>query len=74
MPSYNATHYEVTTYYVNTGRSRTTRHRFTEENAEEIGARLNSDGSLYRMDAERLCERWTQRGQHRSIRYTYRVI
>jgi hypothetical protein len=64
--------YEATVYYSSTGSSMTKQYPFTQAQADEVGGVLESDG-LNILLAKKLCEKWTQRGQHGDIRYSYRI-
>lgn len=64
--------YEATVYYASTGSSHTALYPFTQEQANEVGAVLETDG-IGILSAKRLCELWTKRGQHADIRYSYRI-
>lgn len=64
--------YEATVYYTSTGSSHTAMYPFTQEQADEVGAVLETDG-IGILSAKRLCELWTKRGQHADIRYSYRI-
>lgn len=64
--------YEATTYHTSTDSSHIGLYPFTQAQADEIGATLEPDG-IDLETAQRLCEKWTRRGKHASIRYTYRI-
>lgn len=64
--------YEATVYYDSTGSSHTRLYAFTQAQADEVGGILESDG-LNIVLAQKLCEKWTRRGQHGDIRYSYRI-
>lgn len=64
--------YEATVYYGSTGSSSTSQYSFTQAQADEVGGVLEADG-LDIVLAQKLCDRWTRRGQHESIRYSYRI-
>lgn len=72
MPTQKVDKYEATAYYTSTGSSHTKLYAFSEAQAAEIGAVLEEDG-IDIVAAQRLCEKWTKRGQHTSIHYTYRI-
>jgi hypothetical protein len=75
MTEYNAIRvweYECTVYYSSTGSSHTKQYTFTQNQADEVGAVLHPDG-MPMWAARQLCEKWTRRGNHESIRYTYRI-
>ena len=65
-------HYEGTVYYASTGSSHTNLYPFTQAQADEVGAVLEPDG-IPLLSAIKLCEMWTRRGKHESIRYSYRI-
>lgn len=64
--------YECTVHYTSTGSSHTKLYPFTEAQANECGGVLETDG-LNIVLAQKLCEKWTRRGQHSDIRYNYRI-
>lgn len=64
--------YEGTVYYPSTRSSHTKLYPFTQEQANEVGTVLETDG-IPLLLAIKLCEQWTRRGQHESIRYSYRI-
>lgn len=64
--------YEATAYYTSTGSSSTSLYPFTQAQADDMGGVLEPDG-LDIVLAQKLCDMWTRRGDHTSIRYTYRV-
>ena len=64
--------YEATVYYSSTGSSHTKLYPFTQAQADEVGAVLETDG-INIVAAQQLCEKWTKRGTHGDIRYTYRI-
>lgn len=64
--------YEATVYHSSTGSSHTKLYPFTQAQADEAGTVLETDG-IDLMAAIRLCEKWTRRGNHASIQYTYRI-
>lgn len=64
--------YSATVYYGSTGSSHTKLYPFTQAQANEVGAVLETDG-INIESAKRLCEKWTKRGNHGDIRYTYHV-
>lgn len=64
--------YEATVYYRSTGSSSTRQYPFTQAQADEVGGVLETDG-LSVVLAQKLCDRWTRRGQHGDIRYSYRI-
>lgn len=62
--------YECTVHYPSTGSSHTKQYPFTQVQADEVGGVLEPDG-LNIVLAQKLCDMWTRRGQHTSIRYSY---
>lgn len=64
------THYVGRAYYTSTGSAHEKEYPFTQEQANEVGAVLEAEGLNYEA-ARLLCERWTKRGNHTSIRYSY---
>jgi hypothetical protein len=64
--------YEATAYYTSTGSSNTSIHKFTQAQADDVGGVLETDG-LNIILAPKLCDKWTRRGNHTSIRYSYRI-
>lgn len=64
--------YSATVYYASTGSSSTGLYPFTEAHAAEAGTVLETDG-IPLAAAIKLCEKWTKRGNHGDIRYTYHV-
>ena len=64
--------YEATVYYGSTGSSMTRQYAFTQEQADEVGGVLETDG-LSIVLAKKLCEKWTRRGNHGDIRYSYNI-
>jgi len=65
--------YSASVYYGSTGSSSSYTYKFTQAQANEVGAILES-GGLNIKSAQRLCDKWTKRGNHGDIRYTYRLI
>lgn len=72
MGNHRVLKYEATVYYKSTGSSHTKLYPFTQTQANEIGAVLETDG-LSLEAAISLCDRWTRRGNHIDIKYSYRV-
>ena len=64
--------YQATVYYSSTGSSHTKLYSFTQAQAAEVGGVLESDG-LDIILAQKLCEKWTRRGNHGDIRYSYSI-
>ena len=64
--------YQGTVFYTSTGYSHTAMYPFTQGQANEVGAILETDGIPIQA-AIKLCEMWTKRGQHEGIRYSYRI-
>ena len=64
--------YEATVYHSSTGSSHTKLYPFTQAQADEVGAVLETDG-ISIVSAQQLCAKWTKRGAHGDIRYTYRI-
>lgn len=64
--------YEATVYHTSTGSSHTKQYAFTQAQADEVGAVLETDG-ISVISAKRLCEMWNKRGNHGDIRYSYRI-
>lgn len=64
--------YEATVYYASTGSSHTAQYPFTQVQADEVGAVLESDG-INIIAAKKLCEMWTTRGNRGDIRYSYSI-
>jgi hypothetical protein len=64
--------YEATVYHSSTCSSHTKLRPFTQAQADEVGAVLETDG-INIVAAQRLCEKWTKRGSRGDIRYSYRV-
>lgn len=72
MAHHRVKKYECTVWRASTGQSETRQQEFTAIQAAEAGAILHSDGICLR-SALKLCESWTRRGQHRDVRYSYRI-
>ena len=72
MSNHRVRKYEATVYYGSTGSSMTKQYAFTQAQADEVGGVLEIDG-LDIILAKKLCEKWTRRGQHTDIRYSYRI-
>lgn len=73
MSNHRVLKYEATIYHTSTGHSHTQLYSFTQPQADEVGAILESDG-LNIVLAKKLCEKWTKRGmQHDDIRYSYTI-
>jgi len=72
MTSNRVTEYEGTVYYSSTGSSHTKMYPFTKEHADAIGGVLEPDGLNIEL-AQKLCDKWTKRGNRGDIRYTYRL-
>lgn len=65
-------HYLCTTYHTSTGSSHTKLYPFTQAHADEVSTILEIDG-ISLLAAIKLCEQWSRRSQHDSIRYSYRI-
>ena len=72
MPHHRVLKYEATVYYASTGSSHTKQYAFTQAQADEVGAVLETDG-INIIAAQKLCEKWTRRGNRSDIRYSYRI-
>lgn len=64
------THYHATVYYAAAGSSHSKDCPFTQAQADEVGGVLEPDGLNINL-AVKLCEKWTRRGNHSDIRYSY---
>lgn len=65
--------YERTTSNIQTGHCSVELLPFTQIQALEVGSALEPDG-LGVEAAKRLSAKWTERGRHGSIRYSYQVV
>jgi hypothetical protein len=72
MSNHRVRAYEATAFYQSTGSSSTSIYPFTQAQADEVGGVLETDG-LNIILAQKLCDNWTRRGNHTSVRYSYRL-
>lgn len=72
MSQHRVLKYEATVYYGSTGSSHTKQYKFTQAQADEVGAVLEPDG-ISILAAKRLCEKWTKLGGRGDLRYSYRI-
>ena len=62
--------YTASVHYTGSGSTHTKEYPFTEAHANEIGGTLEVDG-LDVILAQKLCDKWTRRGNHDDVKYRY---